>query len=189
MNDKVIENQKPLNSAESNLESSKVLYNVALYCNLQNMCSINLIQKHFRYGFNRTCNIIETLEELGVVSAKNGTNGREVLVQVSDLERIFSNLDKKIMDDKEIGTQTPMNSAELNLESPEVLYNVAIYCILQNMCSINLIQNHFQYGFNRTSNIVERLEELGVVSSKNGTKGREVLVQVSDLERIFNNGE
>ena len=74
-------------------------------------------------------------------------------------------------------------------ESPEVLYNVALYCIEQNMCSINSIQQQFQFGFNRANKIVQALEQLGVVSGKNGTKGREVLVQVSDLERIFNNGE
>ena len=71
-------------------------------------------------------------------------------------------------------------------ESPEVLYNVALFCIEQNMCSINSIQQQFQFGFNRANKIVQALEQLGVVSGKNGTKGREVLCQVSDLERIFN---
>lgn len=74
-------------------------------------------------------------------------------------------------------------------ESPEMLYNVALYCIEQNMCSINSIQQQFQLGFNRANKIVQALEQLGVVSGKNGTKGREVLVQVSDLERIFQSGE
>ena len=74
-------------------------------------------------------------------------------------------------------------------ESPEMLYNVALFCIEQNMCSINSIQQQFQLGFNRATKIVQALEQLGVVSGKNGTKGREVLCQVSDLERIFNSGE
>lgn len=71
-------------------------------------------------------------------------------------------------------------------ESKEVLYQVALYCVEQKTCSINGILQEFNFGFNRAQRIVAALESLGIVSGKNGTKGREVLCDVSELEKIFN---
>ncbi|MGM9971892.1 MAG: DNA translocase FtsK [Anaeroplasmataceae bacterium] len=74
-------------------------------------------------------------------------------------------------------------------ESPEMLYNAALYFIEQESCSINGLQQQFQLGFNRAAKIVAALEEMGIVSGKNGTKGREVLVNVAQLNEIFERGE
>lgn len=53
------------------------------------------------------------------------------------------------------------------------------------MCSINSIQNNFGLGFNRASRIVAILEERNIVSPKNGTKGREILVDSYQLKQMF----
>lgn len=70
-------------------------------------------------------------------------------------------------------------------ESEELLYQIALYCIESGMCSINSIQNSFGLGFNRASRIVAILEERGIVSPKNGTKGREILVDSYRLKEMF----
>ena len=71
-------------------------------------------------------------------------------------------------------------------ESPEMLYNVAMYCYNSQMCSVNSIQQEFGLGFNRASKIVTALEAMGIISPKNGTKAREILVDGDEIERIFN---
>lgn len=70
-------------------------------------------------------------------------------------------------------------------ESDELLYQIGLYCIESGSCSINSIQNHFGLGFNRASRIVALLEEKCIVSSKNGTKGREILVDSYQLKQMF----
>ncbi len=70
-------------------------------------------------------------------------------------------------------------------ESDDLLYQIALYCIESGMCSINSIQNSFSLGFNRASRIVSILEERGIVSPKNGTKGREILVDSYRLKEMF----
>ncbi len=70
-------------------------------------------------------------------------------------------------------------------ESDELIYQIALYCIESGMCSINSIQNNFGLGFNRASRIVSLLEEKGIVSPKNGTKGREILIDSYRLKEMF----
>lgn len=70
-------------------------------------------------------------------------------------------------------------------ESEELLYQIALSCIESGACSINSIQQSFGLGFNRASRIVSILEERGIVSPKNGTKGREILVDSYRLKEMF----
>ena len=70
-------------------------------------------------------------------------------------------------------------------ESDDLLYEIASACVQQGTCSINSIQSSFGLGFNRAQRIVTILEDRGVVSPKNGTKGREILVDIYELNRMF----
>ncbi len=82
------------------------------------------------------------------------------------------------------GATTIQGKAGSN-ESDELLYAVAMYCIENNACSINSIQNQFNLGFNRASRIVTLLEEKRIVSPKNGTRFRDILVDAYELEKIL----
>ena len=70
-------------------------------------------------------------------------------------------------------------------ESEELLYNVALFCVDSQSCSINSIQNNFALGFNRASRVVAILEERNIVSPKNGTKSRDILVDRKTLAEMF----
>ena len=73
-----------------------------------------------------------------------------------------------------------------NTEEPtELLRQIAEFCIESNGCSINAIINNFGLGFNRAQRIVKLFEELGIVSVKNGTKAREILVDSYKLREIL----
>ena len=64
--------------------------------------------------------------------------------------------------------------------------NIASYCIETQSCSINAIQTQFNFGFNRASRVVSMLEERGIVSPKNGTKSRDILVNsVEELKEAL----
>ncbi len=70
-------------------------------------------------------------------------------------------------------------------ENDELLYSIAVYCVENNVCSINSIQAQFALGFNRASRIVTLLENMKIVSPKNGTKPRDILVDLYQLNKIF----
>ncbi len=70
-------------------------------------------------------------------------------------------------------------------ESEELLYSVACFCVDSQSCSINSIQNNFALGFNRASRVVAILEERNIVSPKNGTKSRDILVDRKTLAEMF----
>ena len=70
-------------------------------------------------------------------------------------------------------------------EDKAFLYKVAQACVQQGMCSINFIQNNFNVGFNRAHRIVTILEGMEIISGKNSTKNREILVDSYRLREIF----
>lgn len=96
---------------------------------------------------------------------------------------LFTHMDlKKKLNSQNMGGSS---SKESPGEDKSLLYQIALYCIQQDACSINSIQNNFNLGFNRAKNIVNILENMEIVSSKNSTKGREILVDSYRLREIF----
>lgn len=69
--------------------------------------------------------------------------------------------------------------------SDDLMYPVAQYVVRENNASINAIQKEFGIGFNRAQRIVELLEEQGIVSKNEGTKARQVLVTMAELENML----
>lgn len=67
----------------------------------------------------------------------------------------------------------------------ELYDEVARYVVINETCSINKISKQFNIGFNRAQKIVETLFERGIVSENVGSKAREVLVTIDELEQIL----
>ncbi len=67
----------------------------------------------------------------------------------------------------------------------EIFEQIATYVVENQTASINALQKTFRCGFNRIQAIIQKLEELGVVSGSLGNKAREVLVDMDGLERIL----
>lgn len=89
-------------------------------------------------------------------------------------------------------TQIKNEQAEAG-ESDELLYDVASFCVNSKSCSINGIQQQFNFGFNRAQRIVAILEQKGIVSEKKpgntSNKGREILVDMHQLNLMFGRGD
>ena len=66
-----------------------------------------------------------------------------------------------------------------------MLPEVAKYVVSTQQASINRISKEFKIGFNRAQKIVEILYEIGVVSDNVGSKARDVLVNLNELEEIL----
>ncbi|OGY95119.1 MAG: hypothetical protein A2611_00195 [Candidatus Komeilibacteria bacterium RIFOXYD1_FULL_37_29] len=64
--------------------------------------SATLLQRRLRVGYARAARLLDILEEMGVVSAADGSKPREVLISQGDLEENFSS----VLDEEEISDET-----------------------------------------------------------------------------------
>lgn len=69
----------------------------------------------------------------------------------------------------------------------ELLCRAIEYVIDSGKTATNNIQRYLRVGFNRAADIVDRMEELGFISAKNGSKPRDVLVNWEMYEEWKNN--
>lgn len=104
------------------------------------------------------------------------TYGPDYMFNLDDLKKRMNNVS---------GSMGSLGGRDVAQESEELLYQIAEFCVDSNSCSINSIQNRFQLGFNRASRIVSMLEDRGIISPKNGTKSREILVDTEGLRQMF----
>lgn len=79
-------------------------------------------------------------------------------------------------------------AANIEEESTSMLYNVSVWCCENQMCSVNVIQKAFNLGFNRAQNIINKLQALGVVSERKGTR-RDILMNLSQINDLFERTE
>ena len=112
------------------------------------------------------------------------TNTIDCIINEYDPDFLFTHEDLKEKRRQSMLVSDGGGSKDIQ-ESEDLLYDIALGCIQQGMCSINSIQTAFGLGFNRASRIVSVLEERGIVSQKNGTKGRDILVDVYQLNQMF----
>ena len=59
------------------------------------------------------------------------------------------------------------------------------FIIEKNKASIGMLQRVFKIGFNRAARIMDQLAEAGVVSEENGTKARQVLMDMPAFEQYL----
>ncbi|MBV4418096.1 DNA translocase FtsK [Clostridium tyrobutyricum] len=74
-------------------------------------------------------------------------------------------------------------SVSKNDEDCDELLNEAIRIVLDSgQASTSLIQRRLRVGYNRAARIIEQMEERGIISGKDGTKPRQVLVNKDEFK-------
>ncbi|MCJ7691761.1 MAG: hypothetical protein MUO60_20990, partial [Clostridiaceae bacterium] len=88
------------------------------------------------------------------------------------------NYEKKIIDEIE-GSLNNKNETE----DIDELLNEAIRIVVENgQASTSLLQRKLKIGYNRAARIIEQMEERSIISGRNGSKPREVLLSDSELK-------
>ena len=67
----------------------------------------------------------------------------------------------------------------------ELLHDAAVMVVQNQQASVSFLQRKFRIGYSRAGRLVDELESLGIVSGYSGSKAREVLVDLSYLDEIF----
>ncbi|MED3563865.1 DNA translocase FtsK, partial [Bacillus xiapuensis] len=79
-----------------------------------------------------------------------------------------------------------LKKAQVTEEEDELFYEACEFIIDQGTASTSSLQRRFKIGYNRAARLMDMLEANGFISSANGSKPREVLMNASDLESIYN---
>ncbi len=90
---------------------------------------------------------------------------------------------------KQKNVQGNTGNTQSNQESPEMLYQCALFFVENNNVSINALTQNFQIGFNRAQRIVAAFEEMEIVSVKKPTGKRDILVTKGQIDVMFDRGE
>lgn len=70
--------------------------------------------------------------------------------------------------------------------SDEITEDVIAFLVKKGKASTSMIQRQFRIGYNRAARIIEELEDRGIVSSENGSKQRDVLMDRYQYEEYQN---
>ncbi|MGK0467485.1 DNA translocase FtsK [Clostridium sp.] len=88
------------------------------------------------------------------------------------------NYEKKIIDEIE----GSLNNKDVDADIDELL-NEAIRIVVENgQASTSLLQRKLKIGYNRAARIIEQMEDRSIISGKNGSKPRDVLLSDSELK-------
>ena len=77
------------------------------------------------------------------------------------------------------------NGFAVNEGSDDLLYDAAKLVVDYKQASVSLLQRKFRIGYSRAGRLIDELESLGIVSSYNGSKARDILIDPSYLKEIF----
>lgn len=85
-----------------------------------------------------------------------------------------------------IETSTKSNNDDASGETDEITDEVIGFLVRKGKASTSMIQRQFRIGYNRAARIIEELEDRGIVSSENGSKQRDVLMDKYQYEEYMN---
>ena len=107
--------------------------------------SASLIQRRFRFGYNRAARILDLLEERGVIGPPNGSKPREVLMKSDDslnfennddfdAQKTDNNVNNKIDDNLETQIIENINNKKIN-DNPSIVGIIILALIIYAIVS------------------------------------------------------
>nr|WP_307196980.1 DNA translocase FtsK [Neobacillus niacini] len=81
-----------------------------------------------------------------------------------------------------------LKKAQVTEEEDELFYEACEFIIEQGLASTSSLQRRFKIGYNRAARLMDMLESNGFITSANGSKPREVLITLADLESLQDTG-
>ena len=112
-------------------------------------------------------------------------------INLEEIEKVLSHINDQPKPDEiklpEAQTITRAQDSNSTLDSnhDELLHEAAKLVVDVGQASVSLLQRRFRIGYSRAGRLIDELEALGIVSGHSGSKAREVLVDYSAIQNIF----
>jgi DNA segregation ATPase FtsK/SpoIIIE, S-DNA-T family len=81
-----------------------------------------------------------------------------------------------------------LKKTQVTEEEDELFYEACEFIIEQGVASTSSLQRRFKIGYNRAARLMDMLENNGFITSANGSKPRDVLINGADLESFQDAG-
>ncbi|WHX99641.1 DNA translocase FtsK [Neobacillus sp. DY30] len=81
-----------------------------------------------------------------------------------------------------------LKKTQVTEDEDELFYEACEFIIEQGLASTSSLQRRFKIGYNRAARLMDMLESNGFITSANGSKPREVLITLEDLESLQDTG-
>jgi len=111
-------------------------------------------------------------------------------VTLEEIEKVLTHINTQPKPDEiklpEVKNHTiNTESTSINSDHDELLKDAAFLVIETGQASVSLLQRRFRIGYSRAGRLIDELESMGIVSGHSGSKAREVLVDQSYIQNIF----
>ncbi len=86
---------------------------------------------------------------------------------------------------QEIESET--DQGKIEPEDDELIPEAAMVFIENGQASISLLQRRFRIGYNRAARIIDQMEQKKIIGGYEGSKPRQILINLDDYDKLFNN--
>ncbi|MGL4654308.1 MAG: DNA translocase FtsK [Sarcina sp.] len=108
----------------------------------------------------------------------------QVVEHVKDIENTIENTyEAEILKHMESAASGGKSGGSVD-EQDELLDEAIRLVVESGQVSASFIQRRMKMGFNRAARMIEQMEELGIISEKDGNKPRQVLISEEELENF-----
>ena len=175
-------------------ENDPLFEKAASVCVKSGMASVPLLQSHLRIGFMRSIQLLQELEEAGIISASDGVNPRKVLTTQADLDcgdalktrikdEYLEESDQLLNEDGKGDSVTNTNSDD----STDDLFNAAVEIVLDaGQVEISMLQRKFKIGYSRAARIIDEMEKSGIIGPQLGALPRQIRITKQEWIRSVN---
>ena len=165
-------------------EMEKLLVKVLRLTVQNGTISLSQIQRRFRVGYTRAGAIVDAMEQRGYVSSFDGEKSRRVLITKEQFEEKYGPIDQE--DENETFTQSEVpSSTEVKKEMDKLFVDALKLAVTTGTVSISQLQRCLKIGYARAGAMVDTMENLGYVSSNDGSKARNVLITKEQFEEKY----
>ncbi len=112
-------------------------------------------------------------------------------INLEEIEKVLSHIidqpkpDEILLPEAQTIIQPQDSNSTLDSNHDELLHEAAKLVVDVGQASVSLLQRRFRIGYSRAGRLIDELEALGIVSGHSGSKAREVLVDYSAIQNIF----
>ncbi len=85
--------------------------------------------------------------------------------------------------------ETEEEEGKEEVDEDELIPDAAKLFIENGQASISLLQRRFRVGYNRAARIIDQMEQKGIIGGYEGSKPRQILINLDDYDQLFNKEE
>ncbi len=117
------------------------------------------------------------------------TRVQGAFISESEVEKLVNHVKGEVgevvqYDDISLDDVTQFGTAENNNDDDEKLSAAIQFVVRKQKASTSLLQREFRIGYNRAARMIDELEKRGIIGEARGSKPREVLMTIAELDNI-----